>query len=41
MLEILYVRCCGIDIHKFVAVACVVVKGKLGFKVILEELPAA
>jgi transposase len=27
-MEILYERCCGIDIHKSVAVACVIVKGK-------------
>jgi transposase len=27
-MEILYERCCGIDIHKSVAVACIIVKGK-------------
>jgi transposase len=27
-MEILYERCCGIDIHKSVAVACVIVKGE-------------
>jgi transposase len=27
-MEILYERCCGIDIHKSVIVACVAVKGK-------------
>jgi transposase len=27
-MEILYERCCGIDIHKTIAVACVIVKGK-------------
>ncbi|GHV43412.1 hypothetical protein FACS1894187_25710 [Synergistales bacterium] len=27
-MEILYERCCGIDIHKSIAVACVIVKGK-------------
>lgn len=28
MVEILYERCCGIDIHKSIVVACVIVKGK-------------
>jgi hypothetical protein len=28
MMEILYERCCGIDIHKSVIVACVIVKSK-------------
>jgi transposase len=28
MMEILYERCCGIDIHKSVAVVCVIVKGE-------------
>ncbi|MDR3294581.1 MAG: hypothetical protein LBT26_01955 [Clostridiales Family XIII bacterium] len=27
-MEILYERCCGVDIHKKVAVACVIVKNR-------------
>jgi hypothetical protein len=38
MMEFLYERCCGINIHKSVAVVCVIVKSKVDLSVVALQM---